>query len=60
MRPIPRGPEKTIGNQPVAHGVVAPRPGRDQPGDRHPAVEDLNLAAPPDVAKVTREIGLER
>lgn len=28
-------------------------------GDRHAAVEDLNFSAPPDVAKVAREIGLE-
>jgi len=53
------GPEEAIANQPVADGIVAPRLGRHQPGDRHAAVKDLNLTAPPDMAKVTREVGLE-
>ena len=53
------GPEEAIANQPVADVVIVARPGRNQPGDRYAAVEDLNFAAPPDMPEVAREVGLE-
>ena len=52
-----RRPSRTIRSRAAAS---PPRLGCHQPGDGHAPVEDLNFAVPPDMAEVTREIGLER